>query len=72
MATGIVFRGGLTWDALPQAKVVKMLRQDALAGKLAQMRRDWEQAANGKPLEEVRASVGLMLDDFARLIGLEG
>jgi hypothetical protein len=67
----IELRKGLTMDTIPQAEIFMLLRQDVLIERLAQLRRDWEQAANGKPLEEVRASVGLMLADFSRMIGLE-
>lgn len=72
MSTGIVLREGLAWENLPQSKAVKVLRQDVLAVRLAGMRREWEQAANGMPLEEVQASVGLMLEDFAAMMELEG
>ena len=38
---------------------------------LANIRREWEEAADGEPLEFVEGSVGLLLDDVARAIGLD-
>ena len=37
---------------------------------LQTLRGEWETAAQGIPLDEIEGSVGMMLDDFARLLGL--
>jgi len=47
-----------------------MERQQAIAA-LDTIRQEWEEAANGQPLEEVYGSVGLLLNDISAAIGLE-
>jgi hypothetical protein len=37
---------------------------------LTTIRQEWEEAADGQPLEEVYGSVGLLLNDIAQSIGL--
>ena len=39
---------------------------------LANLRREWQEAANGESLAEVKGSVGLLLDDVCDSIGLDG
>jgi len=34
------------------------------------LRGEWEEAAQGIPLDKINGSVGMMLDDIARLLGL--
>jgi hypothetical protein len=31
---------------------------------------EWQEAAQGIPLHEIEGNVGMMLDDFARLLGI--
>ncbi len=44
-------------------------RQQVIAA-LNTIRQEWEQAADGQPLEEMYGSVGLLLNDIAQAIGL--
>lgn len=45
--------------------------QQEIIQALATLRQEWEEAADGKPLELVEGSVGLILDDVAHAIGLD-
>ena len=38
---------------------------------LDNIRQEWEEAAEGQPLEEIYGSVGLLLNDISVAIGLE-
>lgn len=51
-------------------KVTRILDRDAAIDGLAQLRREWQDAASGKPLAEVNGSVGLLLADVANAMGL--
>lgn len=55
---------------MSMVKVVRILdRDEAIAG-LTRLREEWQDAANGAPLSDVQASVGLLLVDVVNAIGL--
>jgi len=45
--------------------------QQEIIQALATLRQEWEEAADGKSLELVEGSVGLILDDVMHAIGLK-
>ena len=51
-------------------KVTRILDRDRAIEGLAQLRREWQEAANGAPLAEVKGSIGLLLADIANAMGL--
>ncbi len=51
-------------------KVTRILDRDQAIDGLAQLRQEWQEAANGKPLTEMQGNVGLMLEDVANAVGL--
>jgi hypothetical protein len=52
------------------ATVITVMRRDILISRLAALADDWREAANGQSLAELKASVGLMLVDFASILEL--
>ncbi len=69
MAT-ILFRNGWTLENHPQSKVVTMIIRETVIAELAALVADWRQVSDGKPLTEIKASVGLLLGDFADILGM--
>lgn len=65
---------GVDLDHLPPTVTVHWISKDTIVQRLAVMRAEWEELAalEGKPLDDMVASVGLILADFARIIGNEG
>jgi len=51
-------------------KVTRILDRDAAIEGLTRMRQEWQDAANGAPLNGVQTSVGLLLLDVVNAIGL--
>ena len=51
-------------------KVTRILDRDAAIDGLTCLRRDWQEAAEGRPLAEVHGNIGLMLADVVHAIGL--
>jgi hypothetical protein len=66
----ILFSHGWTLENHPSSTIIHFYKKEALVGGLAAMVADWRQAAGSRPLTEVKASVGLMLADFAGLLDL--
>ena len=66
----IQFFNGWTCENHPPATIIPLYRKDVLVERLAAMAADWRQAAGTSPLIQVKASVGLMLADFAGLLDL--
>ena len=50
------------------ARIITVIRKDAAVAELAKMAQDWQAAANGQPLTHIKASVALMLADFAGIL----
>ena len=50
--------------------VTRILDRDQAIDGLARIRQEWQEAANGKPLAEIRGNVGLLLEDVANAMGL--
>lgn len=51
-------------------RLTRFFDLDQAVERLADFRQGWEEAAEGRPLIELTASVGLMLADFAQILGL--
>ena len=51
-------------------KRTRILDRDQAIDGLASIRQEWQEAANGTPLVEMRGSVGLLLADVASAMGL--
>lgn len=53
-------------------RVIRILDRDQAIQGLASLREDWQAVAEqeGKSLLELQSSVGLLLDDMAKMIGL--
>ncbi len=51
-------------------KVTRILDRDQAIDGLARIRQEWQEAAHGKPLAEMRGNVSLMLEDVANAVGL--
>ncbi len=66
----IQFFNGWTCENHPPATIIPLYRRDVLVERLAAMATDWRQAAGMIPLVQIKASVGLMLADFAGLLDL--
>ena len=66
----IQFRNGWTLENHPMATIVPLYRKEILVERLTEMAADWRQAAGGCPLADLKASVSLMLADFADLLEL--
>ena len=49
----------------------KLLERQQVIAALDTIRKEWEEAANGQPLDEVYGSVGLLLNDISTAIGIE-
>lgn len=60
---------GVGWNTQPSVKV--MFDQEELAGRLAALRAQWEEATGGE-MQRVTVDLGLLFDDLRQLIGLEG
>ena len=50
---------------------IEYLERQQVIAALNTIRQEWEEAADGQPLDEVYGSVGLLLNDIADAIGLE-
>lgn len=55
---------------LQLSRVIPVIRQDVIAERLTEMRKEWQQAA-GDNLDAIKASVGLLLADFAAICELD-
>ena len=51
-------------------KVTRILDRDRAIDGLARIRQEWQEAANGMPLADMRGNVGLMLEDVVNAMGL--
>jgi len=51
-------------------KVTRILDRDQAIDGLARIRQEWQEAANGTPLAEMRGNIGLILEDVANAVGL--
>ncbi len=54
---------------LQLSRVIPVIRLDVIAERLTELRREWQLAA-GENLDNVNASVGLLLADFAAICEL--
>jgi hypothetical protein len=52
------------------ATLITVIRKDAAIAGLIEMAQDWRKAANGQPLTEIKGNVGLLMLDFAGLLGI--
>jgi hypothetical protein len=50
--------------------VLEFIERPQVVQAIQKMREEWEEAAEGASLNKVKGSVGYLLDDFARLLGL--
>jgi hypothetical protein len=66
----IQFYNGYSWENRPKTTIKRMIDLDIILERLGVLRAEWEEAAQGKPLEDVKGSVGLLLDDFYNLLEL--
>ena len=66
----IQFYNGYSWENRPKTTARRMIDLDMVIERLGVLRAEWEEAAQGKPLEDVKGSVGLLLDDFYNLVEL--
>ena len=68
----IQFYKGLSWDNLPKAEIKRVMSVNAIVGRLANLRAEWQTAAEseGETLLETQASVGLILLDICNLMQL--
>ncbi len=66
----IQFFNGWSWENHPTATIIPLCRKEILIERLTAMTAEWRQAAGAIPLVQVKASVGLMLADFAGLLDL--
>ena len=66
----IQFYNGYSWESRPKTTVRRMVDLDVIIQRLGILRAEWEEAAQGKPLEVVKGSVGLLLEDFYNLLEL--
>ena len=66
----IEFNPGYSLANLPPVEVIRILPIKRLLGLLAGLRTAWTEAADGKELVDVRASVGLLLADICALLQL--
>ena len=68
----IQFYKDYSWGNLPGTRVRRVLALDVAIGRLALMRSEWQEIAyiEGKPLEELHASVELLLSDVCDLLEL--
>lgn len=55
----------MTW-----VKVTRILDREQAIDGLTQLRQEWQETANGRPLVDVQGSVGLILTDVITAIGL--
>lgn len=67
----IVFRQGLSFDALPPSQVIPMVRCDDLVIGLQNLEREWSEAAKTKDLHSVKVPLGDILDDVFALLGVD-
>lgn len=51
-------------------RVIRILDRDQVIEDLAKLREAWQEAAGDQSLIQVEASVGLILDDISKAIGL--
>ena len=70
--TKIQLYKGISWDNLPKAEIKRVMSVNAIVGRLANLRAEWQMAAEseGKTLLETQASVGLILLDICNLMEL--
>ncbi len=66
----IQFFNGWTWENHPTATIIPMYRKEILVERLTAMVAEWRQAAGSTSLNQVKASVGMMLADFASLLDM--
>lgn len=55
---------------LQLSRVIPVIRQEVIAERLTELRKEWQRAA-GDDLDAVKASVGLLLADFAAICELD-
>lgn len=67
MGTQIFLKPGITLETVPTVKVRIMVDQQALLDNLAEMRKLWESATNGKT-SKVTVNLDLLFDDIEQLI----
>lgn len=55
---------------IPTFEIPPPLNRKTVLLALANLHEEWREAANGKPLEEIPTSVGLLFDDVMCALGL--
>ena len=55
---------------ITDAWVLQYITRAQVIQAIQTLRQEWEEAAEGIPLNQMDGNVGMMLDDFARLLGL--
>ena len=66
----VELKQGLSWEKLPKSQLIRWVNQDEIIGKLWAMCYEWKEAAPGQDLGEVQTTVGAMITDFGRILGM--